>query len=181
MELIINDNNLGINEIQEFNSKVRALLIDENNNILIANYGNILLFPGGSIDCNETINKAILRELKEETGIDYSIDELENLIVLKHYQKDYPKREGNLQNRLITTYYFIGKYKGISSQKLTEKEQKDNLRLELVSLDNLEELVLNNQTNNPRNLYFVKELITILEYYKHTYSKLPIKKININL
>lgn len=47
MELIINENNLKDEEIQEFNSKVRALLVDENNNILVANYGGVHLLPGG--------------------------------------------------------------------------------------------------------------------------------------
>ena len=180
MELIINEDNLELKEIQEFNLKVRVLLIDENNNILIANYGNTFLLPGGSINQGETTEEAIIRELKEETGINYNLDELTYLNTLKYYQNNYPKRDGNLQNRLITTHYFVGKYKGTSKQSLTEKEQKGNFRLELISIDNLEELVLNNQTINPRNIYFVKELLTIFEYYKQTYSKLPVKRKILN-
>lgn len=180
MELIINDDNLDLKKIQELNSKVRALIIDENNNILIANYGNTILLPGGSIDPDETIENAILRELKEETGVEYSIDELTYLNTLKYYQKDYPKRDGSLQSRLIATHYFVGKYKGIRKQSLTEKEQKDNFRLELFPIDKLEELILNNQTNNPRNMYFVKELITILKYYKQACSKSPVKRMILN-
>ena len=180
MELIINEDNLELKEIQEFNSKVRALLIDENNNILIANYGNTFLLPGGSIDQGETTEEAIIRELKEETGIDYNLDELSYLNTLKYYQNNYPKRDANLRTRLITTHYFVGKYKGTSKQSLTEKEQKGNFRVELISIDNLEELVLNNQTINPRNIYFVKELLTIIEYYKQTYSKLPAKRKILN-
>lgn len=180
MELIINEDNLELKEIQEFNSKVRALLIDENNNILIANYGNTFLLPGGSIDQGEATEEAIIRELKEEIGIDYNLYELTYLNTLKYYQNNYPKRDGNLQNRLITTYYFVGRYKGISNQTLTEKERKDNFRLQLVSIDELEELVLNNQNNNPRNIYFVKELLTILEYYKQSYPKTSVKKRILN-
>ncbi len=180
MELIINENNLELEEIQEFNSKVRALLIDNDNNILIAYYGKTILLPGGSIDLNETVEDAIIRELKEEMGMDYSKDELTYLNTLKYYQKDYPKRNGGFKNRLITTHYYVGEYRGISKQSLTEKEQKDNFRLKLVPIDILEELVLNNQNNNPRNIYFVKELIAILEYYKQSYSKLPVKRKILN-
>ena len=58
---------------------------------------------------------------------------------------------------------FVGKYKGASNQSLTEKEQKDNFTLELVSINKLEKIVLNNQNNNPRNIHFVKELLTLLK------------------
>ena len=177
MELIINEDNLKLNEVEEFNCKVRALLIDENNNILIARYGNTILLPGGSIDRGETKEEALVRELKEETGNDYTINELAYLNTLKYYQKDYPKRDGRIENRLITTYYYVSKYKGISKQSLTEKEKKDNFMLELVPIDSLEELVLNNQNSNPRNIYFVKELLKVLEYYKEVYSKKHIKKL----
>lgn len=61
-----------------------------------------------------------------------------------------------------------GLYKDIkkNSQKLTEKEQKDNFKLELVSLEELENIIMNNKNDNPRNIYFQKELLIILANYK---------------
>ncbi len=171
MTITINDDNLELKDVQEFNTKVRALLTDENNNILIANYGNVILLPGGSIDGDEGIEVALTRELKEEVGVEYSKEELTYLSTIEYYQKDYPKRNGQLQNRLIKTHYYIGTYKGINKQSLTEKEQKDNFRLELVPLDELENIVLNNNNSNPRNRYFIKELLTIITYYNKTQTQ----------
>ena len=54
MNLMINEYNLKHEDIQESNSKVRAFLVDENNNVLIAKYGNVILLPGGSINKNKT-------------------------------------------------------------------------------------------------------------------------------
>lgn len=181
MELIINEDNLNVNDVQEFSTKVRAILIDENNQILIANYGNVILLPGGKVDEGETNLTAITRELSEELGQNYSSEELEFFATLNFYQKNYPKRDEAFQNRLVRTHYFMGPYKEVKNvkQKLTEKEQKSNFRLELVSLENLENIILNNKNNNPRNLYFQRELLIILDCYKNTKQNTSVKKLEL--
>ena len=50
MFFTINENNLQLNEIQEFSSKSRAILLSSDNKILLANYGGIFLLPGGKVD-----------------------------------------------------------------------------------------------------------------------------------
>lgn len=177
MELTINEENLKNSDIQEFSTKVRALLFDENDKILIANYGNIILLPGGKVDDGELIITAIIRELNEELGQNYNRDELDFFVKLNYYQSNYPKRNGTFQNRLIETYYFIGQYKNIKKdlQKLTENEKKDKFLLELISLEDLENKIINNHTDNPRNTYFQNELLTILSMYK----KANIKKLEL--
>lgn len=172
MELIINKDNLSMNDIAEYKQKVRAILIRDNK-ILVANYGGIYLLPGGSIDVGETIYLSIIRELREEIGINYIKEELEYIVTLKHFQENYPKRDGSFINRLVETYYFIGNYKDISydNQNLTEKELKDKFKLQLIKVDELQTIMLNNKTDNPRNSYFYDELICVLEYYKTHYNR----------
>lgn len=178
MEITINEEKLQNKEINEFSIKARAILINENNQILIANYGNVILLPGGKVDKGESIFDAITRELNEELGQDYNSDELEFFTTINYYQKNYPKRDGTFQNRLVLTHYFIGKLKEIkiNLQKLTQKEQKDNFKLELISLEELEDKILNNKNNNPRNIYFQKELLVVLDNYKNIKQNI-IKKI----
>ena len=168
MSIIINDEQLPKEEVTEYTAKVRALLVDDNCQILIAKYGNIILLPGGSVDEDEFANASIIRELQEETGIDYEITELDYLNNILYYQKDYPKRDGTTTNRLVQTHYFIGQYKGmnLNKQSLTEKERKDGFKLELIPIVELESMIKHNENDNPRNKYFQKELLTILRYYK---------------
>ena len=162
----INENNLLDNQIDKRNSKCRAILID-NDKVLVANYGGVILLPGGSIDKGETETQAILRELKEETGMTYEIQDLRKIMMLKYYQPNYPTRDGETINRLITTYYFSGKSKGIdlSSIQRTQKEKKDIFNLELLEYDELIKK-LNDVSDNPRRKYFDREIREALGIYK---------------
>jgi 8-oxo-dGTP pyrophosphatase MutT (NUDIX family) len=169
MILVINENNLEKNDINEFSSKVRCILINDNNEILVCKYGETYLLPGGKIDNGESQVDALIRELNEETGILYSENDFKFLYELNYYQKDYPKRDNEIKiNRLVTTYYYLGKYKEINLDKqiLSDKEINSNFRLELINLDNIENIIINNHNSNPRNSYFQKELLVIIEKYK---------------
>lgn len=179
MKIEINEDNLKKDEIDETRVKVRALLFDDSNRVLIFNYGNVYILPGGKVDGNEFLGNALVRELNEEIGQEYSQDELDYIATIKFYQRDYPKREGFNINRLVTTCYFVGPYKGIEQdeRQLSENEIKDNLKLELVPLDELEKLVLNNISNNPRDKYFQKELLSILRIYEIIKAKEKAAKI----
>ncbi len=162
--MVINDSGLCRSEIQEFNSKVRAFLI-ERNNVLIANYGGVILLPGGSIDQGEDMETALIRELEEEIGIKYIPGELRYLEQVEYYQRDYPTRKGSKQNRLVTTHYFVGKYKGMGKQALTAKEKECGFSLQLVPLEQLREIILNNNSTNPRRAFFTKELLVALDCF----------------
>lgn len=182
MKLIINPYNLKNNDTEEYNIKARAILINDNNELLVANYGGIYLLPGGSINYNEDIQSGLIRELKEETGTEYETYELEYLCHLDYFQKNYPKINGTTKNRLITTYYYIGTYKVTSpdNQILTEKEQKGNFKLELIPLEQLHNIIISNKNNNPRHIYFQNELLKVLKFYKESIHNAEQKK-NTNI
>ena len=60
---------------------------------MISNYGGTILLPGGSLEGEEELDKAIARELEEETGIKYNPNDLEYLTTIVFYQKNYPTRK----------------------------------------------------------------------------------------
>lgn len=186
MNLIINNDGLKNNEIDEFGQKARAILTDDNNNILVANYGGVYLLPGGKIDDNETPIQALIRELEEETGTNYNEHDFAFLTTIQSFQKNYPKRDGSLHNRLVETHYFQGRLKRTipDNQQLTDKEQKDNFKLRLMSLDELTNVVANSNSNNPRSKYFIQELLLITNYYnsgtKHISKQKKLTKVTVN-
>ena len=172
MKILINDENLRYNDISEFREKARAILFDEQNNILVANYGGTLMLPGGSLIDREQPYETLIRELKEETGIDYEVTELEYYNSVEHYQKNYKKRNGEIKNRLIRTHYFMGSYKGVNAsfQNLSESEKKADFRLELLPLDMIEERILTSDDTNPRKESFDRELLALLKSFNKPYQ-----------
>lgn len=146
--------------------KSRAIIRNEEGKILIANYAGVYLLPGGSIDEGENPNDAIIRELREETGLE--IKGLEAFAKMKYFQNNYPTREGDTINRLLITYYYSGNEQNAIKHKreLTEKEIKGGFELKYYHIDEIERLLQENKTENPRNEYFNEELRTIIECYK---------------
>lgn len=169
--ITINENQLTHKNIDTINHKVRAILV-QSDKILVSNYGGIILLPGGSIDVNETPDEAIIRELEEETGIIYSIDNLEKLFLLNHYQANYKTRDNEVINRLISTYFYLGNFKGIdeTSIKKTEKEKKDNFYLELIEIKDLLERI-KKYNDNPRKPFFDKEITEAIKVYQKVLIK----------
>lgn len=167
MEIIINDTNMNEEKITNIIEKVIALIITEDNKILIANYAGIPLLPGGKIDNNELPEEALVRELEEELGINYKKDDLKYFLRVKAYQENYPSRDGNICNRKLITDYYLAPYKKIevNRQKLTEHEKNNNFYLELLTIEELKTKLNKLNNDNPRNIYFKKELNIILENY----------------
>ena len=61
-------------EYGKFNYRVCAVIINDNKVLAMRdNHANYYYLPGGRVQFNETAEKALLRELKEELNIDASI------------------------------------------------------------------------------------------------------------
>lgn len=74
---------------------VGALVVNENGEVLMvrsSKWGNKYTVPGGHIELGETAENAIVREVKEETGLDVRPTKL-LLVQEAIYPKDYYKHE----------------------------------------------------------------------------------------
>ena len=120
-----------------------------------------------TIDGKETPEEAIHRELREEIGVDMQPEQLKPFVKVRYFQPNYPERSGNKTNRLAVTYYYHGNIESISDERnLTEKEKKDGFTVEFCSINQIQEMLNSKKSNNPRRLYFDRELQAVIDYYK---------------
>ena len=103
-------------------------LIIEDNNIVLINkvtgpYDGKLDLPGGSIEFKESPKEALIRELKEEIGIDvieYKLIDADSIT----YEWTYKNEQYDWQH--IGIFYKITKYKGTIKNNITITKQNDD-------------------------------------------------------
>lgn len=167
MELIItNKYNLKDSDITEVVKRVKVLLINSNNEILLGYSHNEYQFPGGHVEENESLIESVNREIEEETGIILNIKELEPFACSVGYWKDWPELG---KNRKTEVYFYEIKTDikpKLDQVNYTEQEKDGNFKLEYVSLNNIEEVLKNNAEKYGDNHGIVKEMLKLLEVYK---------------
>lgn len=171
-----NPNELKETDIEEYEEKVRLLIKNDQDEILVANYGGAYLLPGGKIDDNELVIEALIREIKEEVGVDVKENDITSIVMFKYYQKAFPKRNGKVLDRKITTHYYKANMNidlNMHERNLTEKEVKDNFKLEWIKEKDLKDVIKNNPSikENPRVGYMNTELLKVLDVYTGEYEK----------
>ena len=156
MEVIINPDNLNDYQINKYNEKVRLLILNSNNQILLSRYNGIYMLPAVEIDNNETPLISLKKMIKEQLGI--STKKIDKLVTLINYQKDYP--DNYIVNRKIKTNYYITKQE-IETNNL--KRQDD---YKWIDINDIELFIRNYRTINPQDPFFRRELLKVIEIYK---------------
>ena len=170
MKLVNNPYNLNLNDMTEITNKVRCIIIDKNSNILITQYADMYMFPGGKVKNNENNNDALIRELKEELGIDFSSFKIDEFITYENYIKNYNRVDNNIVNRLNNTKYYIIrvdelKELNISRDNLSLNEKNNKFYIEFCNLYDSLSKINNYKSHNIRNDYFKKEITDVIKYY----------------
>lgn len=87
-ELIINKDNLKQEDVQEVVTRVKAIMINEQNDVLLTYCDDDYQFPGGHLKNGEDIYDGLIREVEEETGIKSKKEDYHPFMLTKHYEKN---------------------------------------------------------------------------------------------
>ena len=165
-KIIINDYNLKEEDMTEVVKRVKVLLINSKNEVLLGYSNNDYQCPGGHVENGENYIDTINREIEEETGIKLNIKEAYPFACVYGYYKDWPSA---FKNRKIEIYYYeikTDEEPNLENTKYTENEKKGNFELRCVPLDCVEEEFINNAKKHGDKYGIVREMLKVFEIYK---------------
>ncbi len=169
-EIIHNRDNLTKKDITEIVVRTKALIIN-NGNILLGNESkdHIYQFPGGHLEENETLEECLIREVKEETGMEITKKEIKEPVMKVTFRnKDWPEIG---KNRQAEIYYYVietNKEPDMTKVELTDEEIYHGYVLESISLDKVIDILKDNIKNNEKNHAITPDMIEAIEIYKQT-------------
>lgn len=128
-EIIYNEDKLRDEEIHEWVKRAKVLVVNSKNELLLAHTDDSYYLLGGHVDGNESDNGCLIREIREEAGIDYNPNVGDPFVTIKYYCKNYPQ-EG-INRGYISNYYVIydDMVPNPENVDLTEGEKAGYLRL----------------------------------------------------
>lgn len=73
-QILINENNLKEEDLESTVIRVKGMIINSNKEILLAHNNGTYQLPGGHKEDDEGMEETLIREVKEETGIDVELE-----------------------------------------------------------------------------------------------------------
>lgn len=165
-KIITNRFNLKEEDITEVVRRVKVLLVNSNNELILGYSHNDYQFPGGHVEENEELVETVNREILEETGMKLQIDSIEPFACAIGYYKDWPK-EGN--NRKIEIFYYEVKTDekpNLNNTAYTDAEKEGNFELRYINLDTVEEELKKNAIEFGDTKGITREMLDLLAIYK---------------
>ena len=165
-KLITNDYNLKEEDVTEVVKRVKLLIINNKNEILLGYSNNEYQCPGGHVEDKESLVNAINRELREETGIELNIKEISPFLYSVGYYKDWPEKG---KNRKVEIYYYeikTDEKPNLNNTEYTLSEKEGNFELRSVPLESVEEVFTNNANKYGDKHGIAKEMIKVFKIYK---------------
>ncbi len=163
---IYNYDNLEEKDINDTIKRVKIILINSKDEALLVFSNNSYHFVGGHVEKNETLEEAIKREIKEETGIIIPNSKMIPFYKIVQICKDYP--EVGINNSYEYYYYEIktDEKPNLDFANLTENEKNGNFELKYIKLSELEQILKDSISLNKRNKTIVGEMLEALAVYR---------------
>lgn len=161
-----NQDNLTKEDIDETVIRTKALIINSKEEILLGYSNKTYQFPGGHLEKGETLSECLIREVKEETGINLDKKIYVPFFLTRYYTKNY---HGSLKNRENIIYYYMlhtDNLYNLENTSYDDNEKEGNYTLKYISLKEVENVLISSIKDNPINEIITKEMLDALKKAK---------------
>lgn len=163
--IITNWNNLDESDITEVVTRVKLLIVNSNNEILLGYSHNTYQFPGGHVEKGEKLIETINREIEEEVGIKLNMTKATPFAVSIGYWKDHPF-VGNNRKTIIYFYKLKTDEKpSIENTNYTEHEKEGKFELRYIPLATFEEELKCNVDKYGDTQGIAREMLEVFKIY----------------
>ncbi len=167
-EIIINDNQLKNEDIEMEVIRVKGLILNSKGKILLAHNNNTYQFPGGHKEDNETKDECMLREIKDETGIQLEIKE-PPFLCIKTYDADYFGTGKKVLNSIYYYRFFTDEAPNFSKTHYDELELASDFNLYYISFNQLKSFLQKNI--NEMDPKIAREMIHVIDVYNEVFKE----------
>lgn len=167
--IFINNDNLTKSDLDYEVIRVKGVIINEKDEILIAHNNNTFQFIGGHLQENEDMEEALLREILEETGIVMN-DISGPFMLIEAYYKNYFNTSKNVHSKIYYYKLFTDKKPDLSKTNYDILERQTDFELFYVPVKNirlfLEEGLKNKKID--KNIY--DEMLLVIDEYNRIFG-----------
>ena len=132
-EIIHNPNNLTENDCHQIVKRAKLIVENSRQELLFVVEDNNMFLIGGHVEGNELDNNTLIREIKEEAGINFNPEVSNPFLCIKYLTKDYPTTNEN--TLYITNFYYLKSDELIpnpNNLNLTKDELSHGFHLEYI-------------------------------------------------
>lgn len=165
-EIIYNEDNLKEEDIDELVIRTKGLIINSNNEITLGYSHKTYQFPGGHLEENESLEECLIREIKEETGIELNNYDIKPFFKTVYYTKNYHNSGKNRKNEIYFYIIKTDKVYNMDNSNLDDWEREGNYELRVMPLCDVENILINSIRDNPINEVIVGEMLEAIKEYK---------------
>ena len=166
-EVIYNEDNLTDEDIDEVVIRTKGLIINSKNEISLGYSHKTYQFPGGHLEKGESLEECLIREIKEETGIELKDYSMKPFYKTVYYTKNYYSSGKNRKNEI---YFYIIKTDEVvdmANSNLDDWEKSGNYEIRVVPVDEVKDILNSTIKDNTLNEVIYKEMIDVLNEYKN--------------
>lgn len=168
--IIINSDNLTDANMDYEVIRSKGLIINNKNEVLLAHNNGTYQFPGGHNENGESLETTLIREIKEETGIDINVD-YGPFMQITTYDPDYMNTSKKVCNKI---YYYRVLCDQVPNPKETcydELESQSEFRLLYIPIDELECFLHKSMNAGSVDSKIGKEMLLVLNHHLNLFRR----------
>ena len=168
-EIVINDKNLTENEMESEVIRVKGLILNSNGKILIAHNNNTYQLPGGHVDDNESTDECIIREIKEETGIDLEVTE-GPFMSITTYNHDYFGTGKKVLSKIYYYRFFTDEEPNFEETTYDDLELSTDFNLFYVNFEDFDNFLQENMDSGELDKNIGREMLYVFSEYNNLFG-----------